>query len=124
MLAWAVYSAWSCFFLERTVRPLRLISLANCAQLSWCFFTDFHAGRHSILPLLMSRVPSFMPSSFTSISRSLRNNLRVELDAYLVGHGKSPLHGRTLRVTELRQDRPTITLEPNAASVHPIVRPI
>jgi ferric-dicitrate binding protein FerR (iron transport regulator) len=28
---------------------------------------------------------------------------------------------RTLRVTERRQDRPTITLDPNAASVHPMV---
>jgi hypothetical protein len=32
--------------------------------------------------------------------------------------------GRTFRVTERRQDRPTNTLDPNAASVHPLVRAV
>ena len=46
---------------------------------------------------------------------------------HLVGPGGgilfvAPPRTVTFRVTERRQDRPTITLEPNAASVHPIVR--
>jgi hypothetical protein len=51
--------------------------------------------------------------------------ITVERDRHVEGHVVPKTHGgfrRTTRVTERRREKPTIPLDPTAASVHPMVR--
>jgi hypothetical protein len=57
------HSAVATYRFARAGFPSRSISVANFTHRSRCFFIDFHAGNHSMLALLMSKVPSFPEDS-------------------------------------------------------------